>query len=273
VPELDSPPTMLANVARGSLQVVGIAITPGFFSSVERGIEIKLVGTKTTGFSALRFVVSNELAKADTTKGLDHLKGKKIAITSKASSNYYLLEEILRSRGLGLDDVNVVEMGFPSMPGGLSTGAIDAAIMFEPFISQTVEKQLGTVASGFDGLVPGGGVAWLVYSEKFASDRKKAKAFMRAYVKAIRIYNDAFFKQKDYDRIVEVIAKGGDVPASVIKSSISALIDPNQGYDDSYLKGAQRFFLEQKYLEKPTSIENLVDWSFASEAVAELGKY
>ena len=174
ISKLDSPPTMLAGVVSGSIQVAGIAITPGFFSSVQRDIKIKLVGTKTTGFSALKFVVSNELAKDGPEKALSQLRGKKIAITSKASSNYYLLQELLKSRGLVFDDVTVLEMGFSNMPGALSTGAVDAAIMFEPFISQTVARKLGMVASGFDGLVPGGGVAWIVYSEKFGADRKNA---------------------------------------------------------------------------------------------------
>ena len=272
ISKLDSPPTMLAGVASGSIQVAGIAITPGFFSSIQRDIKIKLVGTKTTGFSALKFVVSNELAKEGPEKALAQLRGKKIAITSKASSNYYLLQELLKSRGLAFDDVTVLEMGFPNMPGALSTGAVDAAIMFEPFISQTVSRKLGVVASGFDGLVPGGGIAWIIYSEKFGADRKNAVGFMKAYIEAIRIYNDAFFKQKNYDKIADIISAGAEVPVAILKSSISVVIDPDQIYDDSYLKGSQQFFIEQKYLERPADIGALKDWSFVEASLAAMGK-
>ena len=271
--KLDSPPTMLAGVASGNIQIAGIAITPGFFSSVERGIALKLVGTKTTGFSALKFVVSNNLAKTDAKMGLDNLKGKRIAITSKASSNYFLLQELLRTNGLNISDVQVFEMGFSSMPSGLSSGAIDGAIMFEPFISQTIAKGLGFIASGFDELAPSGGVAWLVYSEGFAGDKKNAKAFMRAYVKAIRIYNDAFLKDKNRNQIVEIIARGAEVPKAVVEQSIPVLIDPNQSYDDSYLHAAQRFFLENGYLEKPADISRLKEWQFVEEIISELGRY
>ena len=51
----------------------------------------------------------------------------------------------------------------------------------------------------------------LVYSERFAADRATAQAFMIAYMKGVRAYNDAFVKNIDKAAVIEILARHAGV--------------------------------------------------------------
>ena len=87
------------------------------------------------------------------------LKGKKVAVSAKASISYMLLVALLEKHGMTKDSIQAVELAYPNMVAALASGAIDAAIMLEPFLSQAVQRKVGTVVSDLSDVTPGKGVS------------------------------------------------------------------------------------------------------------------
>ena len=82
-------------------------------------------------------------------------------------------------------------MGFPEMLVALHNKAIDAAINNKPTITLAEEEGVAVRASK-DVIYPGQQTAVVLYSEKFAQERRPvAEKFMNAYIRAVRDYNNA----------------------------------------------------------------------------------
>lgn len=73
------------------------------------------------------------------------LKNKKVAIPNRFSNQYLILFRALKNRGIGIDQVDIVEMPPPEMPIALKEGRVDAVISGEPFMAQTEMDGYGRV--------------------------------------------------------------------------------------------------------------------------------
>jgi hypothetical protein len=113
----------------------------------------------------------------------------------------------------------------------------------------------------------------LVYGEAFIAKRPLAQAFMTAYMRGVRIYNDAFVKGRDRDRVIDIIARRAKVDPEIMRNSFWAALDPDQRINKDFLAAAQAFFIEQNMLTGPANIDAVVDSSFAEAAVRTLGAY
>ena len=113
----------------------------------------------------------------------------------------------------------------------------------------------------------------LVYSESFARDRKTAQAFMDAYLKGVRVYNDAFQKSIDKDRVIGVLASRAKMEPEIIRDSFPGGLDPDGKVNFRFLDECQGFFVQQKYLAESIDLKRLVDPSFAEDFVRRNGAY
>ncbi len=69
------------------------------------------------------------------------LKGKKVALTKKSAGEFFL-DRFLAVNGLSFDDVDLVDLPPTEIVSQLSSGAIDAAIIFEPHV-YNLQRDLG----------------------------------------------------------------------------------------------------------------------------------
>jgi len=241
-------------------------------------MQLRIVGDKQSlrpGVSATRLVIRADLDQGSEAKDMQALKGKKIAVSAKASSVYMLLQDLLKKHGMTFDDVHVVELSYPNMLPALTTKAIDAAIDLEPFLSRAMSVGAVKVVSDLSEFVPdaGGTIVPLVYSEKFSNDKPEAMAFMKVYLQGVRMYNDAIVKGKDKDKAIAVIAKYANVKPEIVREAFPAGLDPNQRVSKAFLDKLQTFFVQQHFLRSTVDVSKVVDLSFADAAVEELGPY
>jgi NitT/TauT family transport system substrate-binding protein len=278
---MPSAPALLTALATGQLDVAGISVTPGLFSSIAQGVQIRIVGDKQSvrpGFSATRLVLRKDFPPGSEAEQVAALRGKPVAISAKAASVAMVLRNYLAGFGMALTDVRIVEMPYPSMVPALGSGAVDAAVVLEPFLSQALQQGIArplndlAAASGGTAVDSSTSVP-LVYSETFARDRGPAQGFMDAYLRGVRLYNDAFQKAIDKDRIIGVLAARSKMELGVIRDGFPAGLDPNGRVNERFLNECQAFFVQQKYLPEPIDLKRLVDMSFADATVARLGEY
>jgi NitT/TauT family transport system substrate-binding protein len=267
----------VAAIATGQVDVAGIAVTAGLFASVRRGIGVRIVGDKQSirrGFSSTQLVLRTADFLSTERDTIASLKGKTFAGPTRASFGAFLVSEFLKAKGMTFSDIKYVEMPFPSIVTALSNGAIDGASMIEPFLSLALRSGAVRTLGDPSVLVPeGASVVPLVYSEAFIGRRALAQDFMTAYMGGVRIYNDAFVKGRDKDKVIGIIARRAKVEPAMVRDGYMAALDPDQRVNKTFLAAAQNFFAEQNMLQNKADIDALVDPSFAEAAVAALGAY
>ena len=180
---------------------------------------------------------------------------------------------MLASQKLTLNDVKVVELPYGSMFPAFTTGAIDAAIVIEPALTEMLQQGAAKQVSDMIEFAPGGNMTNvpLIYSETFAGNKALAQGFMTAYVRGVRVYNDAYERGKDKDRVIDIIARHAKLAPAIVRSSFPCGLDPNQHVTTDVLDDIQQFFVRQGMLAQPALMSQVVDGSFARTAVAHLG--
>jgi NitT/TauT family transport system substrate-binding protein len=273
--QINSAPTLVQSLAASQIDVGGISVTPGLFASVAMKINLRIVGDKQSyrrGFSGMRLIARPNLVLAGEAATVAGLKGKPIALSAKAGVTYYLLDRVLAGAKMTLADVKVVELPYGSMFPAFTTGAIDAAISLEPSLSETIAQGAAKQVSDLIAYAPPGlSNVPLVYSETFAKNRSLAQNFMIAYMKGVRVYNDAFERGKDKDHVIDIIARHAKLPPEVVRRAFPCGLDPDQRVSNDAFNDVQQFFVKQGMLTTPVPVGNIVDASFAQRAVAQLG--
>ncbi|PWB49660.1 MAG: twin-arginine translocation pathway signal protein [Candidatus Methanoperedenaceae archaeon] len=104
----------------------------------EQGVPLRSVLMAVRDGSVL--VVKNDI------KDVKELKNKTIAIPSKFSPHYILLQKYLEDNGLDVgNDVKTIELAPPDMVSALASGSIDGYIVAEPFGAKAEDSKIGRV--------------------------------------------------------------------------------------------------------------------------------
>jgi NitT/TauT family transport system substrate-binding protein len=101
-----------------------------------------------------------------------HLKGKRIAVTRYSSGDFFL-GTFLSDHGIPVERVTYVDLLPPQILSALSSGAVDAAMTWEPTVAK-IKERLGPNAIHWPGQ-SGGGYYWVLMTrEDFIKKRPAA---------------------------------------------------------------------------------------------------
>lgn len=269
---------MIPFLATGQIYVGGGTINAGMYNAIQSDIPIKLVSEKGSlhpGKGHLALIVRKEHVESGRYKELSDLKGMTFATPAKGVSQQIIMERYLKSVDLSLDDVRLTHMGYPDMNVALANGAIDATIQIEPFVASAVEKDIAVRISGADVVYPEQQAAAIMYSPVFIEKYPDiARRFMIAYVKGLRDYNDAFFKNKNREEIIRILMKSTRVKNRKIYDSVVAVgLDPNGRLMMPSIREDARWYYEHGYVKKLPRVDDIVDLSYVENAIKQLGEY
>lgn len=173
-------PDLVALVGQGALDV-GLADGTSVIPAVSQGIPIRYIATVYGQFPSIVFgKASSGIAKAAD------LKGKRIGIPGRYGSSWIMLQALLGSAKLTVNDVQIVEYPDFGQGAAVAQGAVDAATGF--INNEPVQLELSGVGAfvlTVDVVValPGPG---LIASTKTISAKHDAVAgFVRATLKAM----------------------------------------------------------------------------------------
>jgi NitT/TauT family transport system substrate-binding protein len=276
----DSAARMVVPLGAGQLDVGGGSHSAGLFNAIARGISIKLVGDKGSllpghGFVAL--LLQRELAASGRLRTPDDLRGRRVATTAMGNIGDIVLAGWLRQAGLTLDDVELVELGFPDHASALASGAVDASSTIEPFVTRILDQGVGRLYGRADTLLPGHQIAEVFYSAQFARERPElGRRFMVAYLRAVRYYNDAF-SRGDVARRQEVIttlARHTPVrDVALYDRMVMPGLNPDGRVNVASLAADQEFWLARGVQQARVDLSEVVDYSFVDAALQALGPY
>ena len=164
------------------------------------------------------------------------------------------------------DDVEKVYIGFPQQIAAFRNAAIDGSIMIEPFATAIVASGDAVRFVSTEDFFPHNQIGMVFFSEKFIKERRGVGLrFLKAYVRALRDYNDAL-KDGKYasgpkgDAIVEIMAKGLGAPAAQIRAAYVQAINPDGIPAIESLRKDLVFFKEQSLVtDKSVTVEQVLD--------------
>jgi NitT/TauT family transport system substrate-binding protein len=278
---MQTGPQMIAPLGAGQIDVAAAATSAGLFNAAARGIGIKIVadkGSNQPGYSFVALLVRKELVDAGKFKTMKDLKGLKVAEPGKGGSTGSTVNQALKSAGLSYDDVDHVILGFPEMLTGMENGAIDAAILPEPFNTFGRNKGIGVRFSS-DAFYPRQTIAVVLYGNDFMAKRQEvAQRFMMAYLKAARFYNgaikDGHFAGANAPEVIDILTKETRYKdAALYKDVVPNGCDPDGRIDVPSIETDLAFWREQKYVEGDPKVADVVDNSYIEAALKVLGPY
>jgi NitT/TauT family transport system substrate-binding protein len=272
---------MIAPLGTGELDVGGGTVAAGLYNAVERGINIKVVADKASveeGYEYSTLLVRKDLADSGRYKSLADLKGMTIATASQGAGSESALNEALKKGGLKFTDVNVVYMGFPEMLAALRNKAIDAGVTNEPTVTRAIEQGFAVRASK-NAIYPGQQTAVVLYADEFINKRRAvAQKFMNAYIRALRDYNDALkdghLAGPGAAEIIAILTREtGIKDPKVYRDMIPFAANPNGQVNKATLANDYDFFKSRGLIHSNVTVDQVIDNSFADEAVRQLGVY
>jgi NitT/TauT family transport system substrate-binding protein len=279
----NSAAQMMAPLGVGDLDVGGGTVSAGFYNSIARGINTRIVADQSSmkpGYGYSSLMVRKDLVDSGRYKTLKDLKGMKVAIGAPGTGTASALNETLKMGGLNYADVDVVYLGFPEhLPAFLNKG-IDAALSNEPTVTLEIEQGAAVRIVGNDVSYPDQQTAVVFYSERFIKNRHDvAERFMRAYIRGVRLYNDALkdghLAGPSADKVIPILTKYTSTKdEAMFRRIIPSAVNPDGEVNLTGLKRDLVFFRELGLIEsKDVSADGVVDASFVKAAVAQLGPY
>jgi NitT/TauT family transport system substrate-binding protein len=273
---------MMPQLSSGGIDVGGGGATAGLYNAVGRGLNLRLVADKASAtspeYSPLMLLVRRKLIDSGAVRTLADLKGKKFGNISPGGSGESLTEEFLKTGGLRFEDVDSVYLPPPQLAAAFENGALDASIMTEPSSSVLVKRGVAKLWARCGDVYPGMQVASIFYGKTLLENRALGQAFMDAYIKAARVYNDSLadgaFAGARGDEIVRILAKyTGQTDIGLIRGATPHGLDPDGGVHMASLEKDLAFFQRRNLVEARVSVADVVDNSFAQEAARRLGPY
>jgi len=269
---------MVPFLATGQLLVGGGNISAGMYNAIANDIPIKIVsdkGTVSPGHGYIALLVRSDHIKSRRYNGFADLKGMTMAVTAKGVSQQIVTERFLKKAGLTLKDIKLVTLAYSDINIALANKSIDASIQIEPFVAAAVENNIAVRVAGSDLVYPNQQSAAIMYSPVFVEKHpEQAKAFMVAYVKGLRDYNDAFEKNIGKETVIPILTKYTRIRDRKIYEMVAPVgLDPNGKVNVESLRNDSRWYFEHGYLKKLPNIDTIVDLSFAEYAEKKLGSY
>jgi len=275
--QFNSGQEMINSLAAGQLDVGAAVTSSGLFNAMLRGIPIKIVadkGVNVKGQGYYRLVIRKDLV--EEIKDYKDLKRRKLGIVATASLDEIALDRVLNMGGMTTKDVDLqVIRSFPDILAALSNRSIDGGMLIEPFIAKGVEKGIIDPWKDPSEYDPHAQTALLLYGPSMMKKPEVSKRFMVAYVKSLRDYNDAFFKNKNKEEIIDVL-----VEMSIIKDKdlyykmFPAGLNPNGYIREKGIELDLEWYKARGLLKGGSlTVEDVVDNSYVDFANKILGEY
>ena len=278
----DSGARMVAPLGAGQLDVGAGSPAAGLYNAVARGIEIKIVadkGSTPPGYGFQPLLVRKDLVDSGRFKTLKDLKGMKIAGSAPGSASTSTLNEVLKKAGLRYTDVERVFMGFPQHVIALQNKAVDASMTTEPSATRAVQSGAAVRIVGDDEIYPNHQLAVILYGGPFIKEKPDAaRRFMRAYLRAVRDYNDALVDGKiagpNADEVIAALTEYTPIKDPAVYRSIHTQgCNPDGHLNVDSLRKDLDFYKEQGEVKANVTVEQAIDHSFVDAALKELGPY
>ena len=278
----DGAPKMIPPLGVGQLDVGSGAPSAGLYNGVARGISLRMVadkGSPRRGYGYSPLMVRKSLVTGGQYRAVKDLKGLKIGEIAPGGASSATLAKLLATGGLGYGDVQHVFLGFPDHVAAIANGSIDASLANEPYAT-IMERQGSAVRiMGNDKWYPDQQIAVLIYGHSMLGERRDVGVrFMRAWIRAVRYYNEALANGhvagKNAGVVLDTLVEYTDIKdRSDYTNMIASSVNPDGKLNVPSLNDDLEFFKSQNLISSPVTVSAAIDTEFQTTAVRALGPY
>ena len=210
---IEDESTYAALITTNKINFIATAQDPNI-KMFANGADLRYVLAMDASNGADGLVVTEEI------QSLDDLAGKTLALDKSASSYYFFLTALENGSSLSEDDINVQDMGDTTEAGlAFMGGSADAAIMWEPELSEALEGVEGAHALVTSADYPDTILDSLVVNTGYAEENPDVvEAVTEAWYKAVD------FLRENPEEAYELMASGfEEVTAEDIEADCAGL--------------------------------------------------
>lgn len=244
-------PPLIEAFAGGRLDFGLVGDQPAILAKANN-IDIKVVGVPLSGAKTLGLVVPN----GSEIKSPRDLKGKKVGVVI-GSVGHQLLYLYLKANGLTPNDVKQVNMLPPDIKTALAARNIDAAVIWEPWISTIEYEKIGFQVIDATGLKHNANV--IIVSNDFAKKYPDiVKRVLKVFVRAEK------WVKENPDKTVEIMARATGFKPDILARSLPKFDYNIQLTDEvvTSIADTAKFLGENNITRKDVDIKDLVDASY-----------
>jgi NitT/TauT family transport system substrate-binding protein len=257
-------------LVKGELDVWGGGISAGFFNSLAREDNFRIVAGKgyisPEGCTYTSFAATPGFVEEVEKKGFSVMKGMKVAAVP-AGVQAYFLSRILEKGGMNLKDVEIVNLPNPARMQAVTEGSLDLVFTAEPWLTRIVKTGKAVVWMPAEKVIPGYQTAYLGFGERLREkDPDLGRRFMVAYLQGIRQY-----KQGKTERNLEIVARHTGQEMDLLKEACWPAYHEKGNINIDSVLALQEWALARGTLDKKVDVEGFWDPSFIEYALEVLG--
>jgi NitT/TauT family transport system substrate-binding protein len=148
-------------------------------------------------------------------KSLADLAGKTIAVPMRFSGHNLALRRQLAREGL-TGSINIVELNPPDMASAMTTGALDAYFVGEPFAAQTLQSGDSSLLYYAEDIWPNFICNLVIIKQSFIEkDPEMVKDFVQGAIRA------GLWAENHLDEAAEIVSRYWNQPTTLIKYAMS----------------------------------------------------
>lgn len=182
---------LVPSLLQGDVEVVPINTT-ALIGAVGRGLPLKAI----SGFVSASSDPTSDWAAIVAAKnsGIEQpgdLEGGTVAVNAVKTIAELATRASLEKKGVDTEQVELLEIPFPEMPQALQDGRVDAALVLEPFLTQSLISGARVIDRPLVGTQPGLSVVSIATSEEILAERgEDIDAFLRALERSFAYVED-----------------------------------------------------------------------------------
>ena len=211
------PPAIVSD----SIQIGGPTATV-FLQAVDGGLDLVAVDGASVMDPVSNGAIAAVARNGVTIKDAKDFVGKKVGAPGIGAFLHVLFRKWLIEKGVDPKSVNFVEVTFPTMSDALKSGAVDAVLTAEPFITRMTNAGTGEVAAHYAAdLARTDPIISYVATRAFAEQHPDViKAFRASIEEAAPIVNS------DRDKASQSIAKFTKMPIDLVRLTRPSISRP-----------------------------------------------
>jgi NitT/TauT family transport system substrate-binding protein len=271
----DTPDRMVPAIATDQVEVGASGVSAGLFNAIARGVPLQIVAggvLDEPGDYGAALLVRADLFDGGRVPHYGALRGLRVGLPSMTSSLGANFARLLALANLQEDDVHVTELPPAEMAAAMTNGALDLALIQEPFATRLVQAGTAVRWKSAGDIDPHHQATILMYAPGFAQRHPEAATrFLVAYLRGIRDYLAVIQGGGDRMPIYEILAQ-----YTAIKDvNLYATLAPNAfpadgGLNVASLEADQELWLARGNIPQRADLRAAVDLRYLAAALQDL---
>jgi NitT/TauT family transport system substrate-binding protein len=273
--DLDSSANVMALLSQNQLQVVMGGISAGYFNALEKNLPITITISRASTPIGHNLMLRPDLK--GTIKSPADLRGKVIATNGPGSISTYEIGKMVEPYGLTLADLDVKIFPFTQYALAFQNKAIDGALAIPPFTSQLEKDGFAVPFLEADKLVEPRPLAIsvnLINTDWAKANPELARNFYLAELRGVRDYCQAYHSAPIRKEMIDLLVSNGvERRPEMLNEYVWPARDPYGKMRLESLLDMQAWFVKNKFINKESPAERLLDTSYADYAEKQLGPF